>query len=338
MELDRRSLLTAAGALVMAPAILRLGLGDALAQTPAPGAAPSAGAGGTATQAPGFYRFRVGSRVVTVVHDGFGRRPNPTQGFIRNADSAAVEAALRGAFLPTQHLDIPYTVTVLETPSGLVLFDTGTGGQLGATAGSIPANLRAAGLAPEQVTLIVMTHFHADHISGLTDAEGRPAFPNAEVVVPEPEWAFWTDEGQASRAPEAMRGAFAAVRRRFTPYQAKLRRIAPGAEVVPGIRSIATHGHTPGHTSYLIADGNDQVMVLGDITNRPELNLAHPGWHLVFDMDAEVAEATRRRVFDQVATDRLRCIGYHFPFPANGYVVKEGEGYRFVPAIWTGAV
>ena len=108
--------------------------------------------------------------------------------------------------------------------------------------------------------------------------------------------------------------------------------------MAPGIKAVATHGHTPGHSSYLLSDGNDQVMLLGDVTNRPELNLANPGWHLVFDMDGQMAEATRRRVFDQVATDRIRCIGYHFPFPANGHVVKEGQGYRLVPAPWSSAV
>lgn len=342
MPFDRRTLLQTAGALALAPALLRFGLGDALAQTaaaPAPADAPAdALADAAAAQAPGFYRFRLGSRVVTLVNDGFGRRPNPTQGFVRNAEPAAVEAALRDGFLPTAHLDIPYTVTVLQTPGGLVLFDTGTGGQLGATAGNIPANMRAAGLAPEQVTMIVVTHFHADHISGLTDAEGRPVFANAEVVVPEAEWAYWMDDGIASRAPEAMRGAFAGVRRRFGPYQARLRRLAAGAEVAPGIRAVATPGHTPGHTSYLLADGDDQVMLLGDVTNRPELNLRNPGWHLVFDMDASMAEATRRRLFDQIATDRMRCIGYHFPFPANGYVAKEGDGYRLVPASWSSSI
>ena len=313
-RLDRRGLLPAAGAMLMAPALLRAAQAQTATQTPAP--APAA----AAAQASGFYRFRLGGRMVTLVNDGQGRRPKPTEGFVRNAEPAAVEKALRDAFLPTEHLDIPYTVTVLQGPDGLVLFDTGTGGQLGATAGNIPANMRAAGLAPEQVTMIVVTHFHADHISGLA------------------EWAYWMDEGIASRAPEAMRGAFAGVRRRFGPYQSRLRRIAPDAEVAPGIKAVATHGHTPGHSSYLLSDGNDQVMLLGDVTNRPELNLANPGWHLVFDMDGQMAEATRRRVFDQVATDRIRCIGYHFPFPANGHVVKEGQGYRLVPAPWSSAV
>ena len=329
MDLDRRSLLQAAGVALMAPAILRLGMVEALAQG-APATVPE--------QAPGFYRFRLGSRTVTLLHDGFGARPNPTQGFVRNAEPAAVEAALREAFLPTEQMPIPYTATLLETPQGLVLFDTGTGGQLGRTAGHIPANMRAAGLDPAQISLVVLTHFHGDHITGLTDAAGEPSFPKAEIVVPKAEWDFWMDEGQASRAPQGMKAAFENVRKRFEPYKDRIRQVEGAAEVAPGIQARPTFGHTPGHTSYLLADGGDQVMLLGDVTNRPELNLRHPGWHLVFDMDPQMAEATRRRVFDEVAAERMRCIGYHFPFPANGYVTKDGEGYRFVPANWSSAV
>jgi len=332
MELDRRSLLQAAGLALAAPALLRLGMVEALAQ-----GAPAA-ASGAAEQAPGFYRFRLGSRTVTLLNDGFGSRPNPTQGFVRNAGAAEVEAALREAFLPTEQMPIPYTATVLETPQGLVLFDTGTGGQLGRTAGNIPANMRAAGFSPDDIAMVVLTHFHGDHITGLTDAEGKPSFAKAEIVVPKPEWDFWMVEGQMSRAPQGMKGAFENVRKRFAPYKGRIRQIESTAEVAPGIQAQPTFGHTPGHTSYLLSDGNAQVMLLGDVTNRPELNLRHPGWHLVFDMDGEVAETTRRKVFDQVAAERMRCIGYHFPFPANGYVTKEAEGYRFVPANWSSEI
>ncbi|MCI0752565.1 MBL fold metallo-hydrolase [Teichococcus vastitatis] len=336
MNFDRRTLVLAAGAVAMAPAVLRYGLGSALAQAPA--AAPTTGLGDPAAQAPGFYRLKLGSRHVTLVNDGFGRRPKPTEGFVRNAEAGAVQAALEEAFLPTDALEIPYTVVVLDGPDGLTLFDTGTGGQLGATAGRMAANMRAAGLDAARVTRIVMTHFHGDHIAGLTDAGGKPTYPNAELVVPKEEWDFWMDDGQASRAPEPMRPAFALVRRKMEPYKAKLRQVEGAAAVADGIQAVPTPGHTPGHTSYLLADGNDQLMVLGDVTNRPELNLRNPGWHLVFDMDPALAESTRRSTFDRVAADRIRCAGYHWPFPAVGHVAKEANGYRFVPVTWSSAV
>ncbi len=330
MEFDRRGFAMTGSALLAMPYLAKLGITPAAAQAPAP--APA-----TMAQAPGFFRFKVGSHVITVVNDGYGVRPNPTQGFVRNAESAAVEEALKAAFLPTDALRLPYTVTFLQAGEKLIAFDTGTGGQLGATAGRLAANAQAAGIDPEKVTEVVLTHFHGDHISGLTTAENKPVFTKAQIIVPKAEWAFWTDEGNASRAPDAMKPAFAAVKRRFDPYQGRIRQISDG-EVVPGVVALSTPGHTPGHTSYLLSDGSDQVLVLGDVTNRPELNLEHPGWHLVFDMDAETAEKTRRTVFDRVATDRIRCIGYHFPFPANGYVAKAGDGYRFIPADWSSGV
>ena len=311
----RRTSLLAAGALLAAPALLPR-------RVEAQAAAPAAAAN------PGFFRFKTGGFTVTTVHDGAGARPNPTQGFVRNAEPAAVEAALKEAFLPTNALSIPYTVPFVETPRGIVAFDTGTG------AGKLAGNLAAAGIDPGKVMAVIFTHFHGDHVGGLLGADGKAFFPNAEIIVPAAEWAYWMDEGQASRAPEAMKPAFANVRRRFAPYEGKVRRIASDAEVMPGITAIPTPGHTPGHTSYRLADGGQQAIILGDVTNRPELNLRNPGWHLVFDMEASQAEATRRRTFDMVATDRIRCVGYHFPFPANGYVAKDGDGYRFQPADW----
>lgn len=295
-------------------------------------AAPSATA-----QAPGFYRFKVGGFTVTTVHDGFAQRP--VQGFVRNAPLEEVQKVLAESFMPTDTLRIPFTVTFVDTGSRLIVFDTGNGvTPPGDTRGRMTENMQAAGLDRTKVDLVVMSHFHGDHVNGLLDAEGAAAFPNAEVVVPATEWAWWTDEGNQSRTPEAQRGTFANVARRFAPYQGKIRQLAAGAEATPGIRAVAAHGHTPGHTCYQIADGNEQAMFVADTTNRPELLARRPDFHIVFDIDPEMAEASRRKIYDQVAADRMRITGYHFPFPANGYMAKEGNGYRFVPAFWSSEV
>ncbi|MFQ3623188.1 MAG: MBL fold metallo-hydrolase [Acetobacteraceae bacterium] len=321
MTIDRRDLLAASATALAAPALLA-------AQSQGAGAAvPLSG-----RQAPGFYRLKVGAYEVTVVNDGFNRRPNPAEGFIRNADRAAVEAALARDLLPTGHLDITYNITVLNTGRELILFDAGTGGLLAATAGTMWENMAAAGLAPELVTKIVFTHFHGDHVSGLVSREGTARFPNAELIVPEAEWAFWTGE-RAPPQPAAM------ARSRFAPYPAeRIRRVASDAEVAPGVRGVPTHGHTPGHTSWSIQSGGDTLLVLGDVTNHPSINLRHPGWHVVFDMDAAAAEATRRALFDRLAADRTPIVGYHWPFPAIGFVRKAGEGYDFVPRPWSSEV
>jgi glyoxylase-like metal-dependent hydrolase (beta-lactamase superfamily II) len=319
---QRRGFLAAAS-LLFAPGLIKA----SFAQTaPAP-----------QVQAPGFYRFKVGSFTVTTVHDGFFARP--LEGFVRNAPLADVQAVLRDAFLPQDRLVIPFTVTFLDTGRDLVVFDSGNGVTApGATNGRMISNMRAAGIDPARVTRVVMSHFHGDHVNGLLNAEGAAAFPNAEVIVPEAEIAWWGDATNETRSPEGQRATFANSARRLAPYAARLRRIGPDAEVVPGVRSVAAYGHTPGHTCYHVADGADQMMFVADTTNRPELLARRPEFHIIFDFDAVAAEATRRRIYDRVATDRIRITGYHFPFPANGFLAKEGSGYRFVAADWSGAI
>jgi glyoxylase-like metal-dependent hydrolase (beta-lactamase superfamily II) len=241
--------------------------------------------------------------------------------------------------MPTESIRIPFTVTFLDTGSRLVVFDSGNGAlPPTATQGKMIQNMAAAGIDPAKVDLVVMSHFHGDHVNGLLNGAGAAAFPNAEVVVPAAEWAWWSDSGNETRSPEGQRGNFANSARRFAPYQGKIRQVAAGAEVIPGIRAVAAHGHTPGHTCYLIADGNAQAMFIADTSNRPELLARRPDFHAIFDFDAQMAEAARRKIYDQAAADRIRVTGYHFPFPANGYFAKEGSGYRFVPADWSGSL
>lgn len=326
MNTERRSLFAGSAAVAAAMA-----LPAAAQQAPAP-SAPSA----TNAQAPGFYRFKVGGLTVTTVHDGFARRP--VAGFVRNAPLPEVQAVLAANFMPADTLTVPFTMTFVTTPAGLVVFDAGNARPTGpATNGQAAANMRAAGIDPARVVAVIVSHFHGDHISGLT-ADGQRLFPNAEIIVPAAEWAWWTDEGNATRSPEGQRGNFANTKNRFAPYQGRIRQIADGAEAVPGIRAVAAYGHTPGHTMYHIADGGEQMMYVADITNRPELMAPRPDWQIVFDFDGDMAADVRRRVLDRVSTDRMRVTGYHFPFPANGYFVKDGNGYRFVPGDWSSVI
>lgn len=294
----------------------------------------AAAQGATAPVSPGFYRYRLGEFTVTMVQDGF--RIGQLQGFVRNAPLEEVQKVAAESFLSTTQLRIPFTVPVLQTAQDIVVFDVGNGPQAqpNATVGHFLHNLKAAGIEASQVTKVVQTHFHGDHIGGLITAEGAAAFPNAEVIVPEAEWAWWTDGGNETRSPENQRATFANTARRFAPYQGKVRRLAAGAEALPGVTAVAAHGHTPGHTAYRISSGNEQLMLVADTVNRPELIARRPDFHIVFDFDPIASEATRRRLFDQIAADRLRVSGYHFPFPSTGYLVKDGNGYRYVAAEW----
>lgn len=299
----------------------------ALASAPLRAAAPQAG-----TQAPGFFRFKVGGYEVTVINDGIARRDNPAEGFVRNATPDQVRAALAEAFLPTTHFDNTYNITFVNTGRELILFDAGTGGLLAPTAGAMWDNMRAAGLDPAAVDKIVFTHFHGDHVSGLTTREGAARFPNAELIVPEGEWSFWTGD----RAPAQPRQM---VESRFRPYPgARIRQVASNAEVAPGIVGIPSHGHSPGHTSWRVSDGNQQLVILGDVPNHPVFNVRNPGWQVIFDMDPAAAEATRRRLFDMVATDRIPVVGYHFSFPATGYLRRAGDGFDVVPMAWSSRI
>jgi glyoxylase-like metal-dependent hydrolase (beta-lactamase superfamily II) len=184
--------------------------------------------------------------------------------------------------------------------------------------------------------MVVISHFHTDHVNGLVTAEGKPAFPNAEVLVPAVEWRFWSDDGEMSRAKgERMVGLFKNNRNIFetglknnvTPYEWN-------REIAPGLTSVETIGHTPGHTSYVLSSGSGKVFIQSDVTNNPSLFATHPGWHAAFDQDGELAEKTRRRIYDMVVAEKLQLQGFHYPFPGLGNVVKDGDGYRVVPAPW----
>jgi len=299
---------------------------------PQPAAAQASGP----VQAPGFYRYKVGDMVVTAINDGFARRP--LEGFVRNAELSAVQSAMAAAFLPTDALPISFTTLVVQNGAQLTLLDTGNGDSGAPTSGVWMRNFRAAGFTPEQVTRVVFSHFHGDHINGLRLKDGALVFPNAELIVPAPEWAFWMDDARMGAAPEAMRGAFQNVRRVFAPVAANVKQFQPGEEVAPGITSVAAFGHTPGHCVFMISSGNGKLMFMADTTNHPALFVRNPDWSAVFDMDADVARATRRRLLDMAAAEKTQVHFYHAPFPATGFIAKSGNGFEMVPVQWTSSV
>jgi glyoxylase-like metal-dependent hydrolase (beta-lactamase superfamily II) len=306
-----------------------------LAQT-APSASNSSQADAS-QQAPGFYRYKVGDIEVTAINDGFARRP--LEGFVRNAELAQVQQAMQEAFLPSDALPITFTTLVLRrNGGGLTLIDTGNGDMGAPTSGHWMRNFRAAGFDPSAVETVVISHFHGDHINGLRLKDGTAVFPKAQVMVPAAEWAYWMDDARMNQAPEAMKGAFQGVRRVFDPIASDVKRYEADKEVVPGLTAIAAPGHTPGHTAYMLSSGSGKLMVMSDITNHPALFVRNPDWAAVFDMDADQARATRRRMLDMAATEKAQVSFYHAPFPATGHIAKDGNGFRFVPVQWSPAV
>jgi glyoxylase-like metal-dependent hydrolase (beta-lactamase superfamily II) len=314
--LSRRSLLTgaalAAGALAL----------------PARAAEPPA-----SVQGPGVYRYKLGDIQLTALYDGTWFLPIDDK-FVRNANVAEVNRALADAFLAPSVLPISFTALLVNTSGKLILIDTGTAGQITDTAGSMLANLAVAGVSPSAIDTILISHFHPDHIDGLKTKDGDKVFANADIWVPEPEWVYWMDDAHMAGTSKSVHGYFLNARRIFGDIAKEVRQFKPGAEVAPGIVSIAAFGHTPGHTAFAIHSGDQSLLVMSDTVRNPYLFARHPDWQPIFDMDGPLAAKSRRTMLDRAAADRMLVEAFHFPFPACGHMVKRGTGYELVPAEW----
>ncbi|MSP03251.1 MAG: MBL fold metallo-hydrolase [Acetobacteraceae bacterium] len=321
MSVTRRNALGAAVVAAIAPSIVRQGQAAQPAAT---------------DQAPGFYRFKVGDLQVTAINDGVAFRP--LDGFIKNAPEADVKQALAAAFLPSDKMTIPFTTLVVNSGSKLVLLDTGNGNSGAPTSGTWMANFKAAGFDPANVDTILISHFHGDHINGMRLKDGTAVFPKAEVMVPAPEWGFWMDDAKMAAAPDGLKPNFQNVRRVFGPMAKDIKQFEWGKEPVTGITTIAAPGHTPGHTAFAIASGSGKLMVMSDTTNNPALFVRNPDWQAVFDMNGPEAAATRRKMLDMAATDKMQVSFYHASFPATGFIAKEGTGFQMVPVSWAPSI
>ena len=305
---------------------------------PVRAATPSSG-----QQAPGYYRYCVGSIEITVVNDGVSRMPI-TDGFVENASKDQVNAALEAAFLEKDFYAGPYNPIVINTESKLALVDTGTGEAAFKSSnglnGRLPISLAAAGFDASAIDTVIISHYHGDHINGLLKADGSLAFPNAEILVSAAEHKFWMDDGEMSRAtkPRVVFG-FKSTRRVMT--NEVLKRLCTyewNKEVIPGVTAIGTPGHTPGHTSHVVASGSKAIYVQADVTHAPFLFARHPEWHFMLDVDPAAAETMRRKIYDMLVADRMLVQGFHYPFPAVGHVEKSGTGYREVLVHWSATV
>jgi glyoxylase-like metal-dependent hydrolase (beta-lactamase superfamily II) len=287
-------------------------------------------------QAPGFYRHKIGDYEVTIINDGSAEFPIAA---IR-APAEEINKALEAQFMPTGKLVAPFNITLVNTGSKLVLIDTGNGvNPQRPTAGLASANLAAAGVEPKSIDTVIISHFHGDHIGGLVNPQGQAVYSSAEIMVPAKEWAFWMDEGNMSRATDAQKPAFNNVRRIFGAYNNKVTQYENGKEVAPGITAMDTPGHTPGHTSFTVASGNGKLMVQGDVTAVVSVLITQrPEWAIGGDANPQQAQETRRKLYDMLAAERMLMTGYHFPFPAVGYIEKTGNGYRYIPAPWNPVV
>lgn len=277
-----------------------------------------------------WYRFNIGDFNATIVSDGELTFESCTSEF-PEAPVEEVNRLLDREFLPNAPLVLQENALVLDTGKRVILFDTGFGEVplFGTASGQLPKNLVKAGIKPEDIDTVILTHIHPDHAWGLTTAEGKKTFPNAEVFVSKTDFDFWTDE---TKVDDENMGAFVqGARKAILPYKGRLNLIEKNGEVLPGISALSFPGHTLGHTSYLIQSGNEAFLNLGDICHHYALLFPYPRWKYKWDVDADMAVQSRLKCFDMAVADNLTLLGFHFPFPGIGRIRREGEGFRYVP-------
>jgi glyoxylase-like metal-dependent hydrolase (beta-lactamase superfamily II) len=261
-----------------------------------------------------------------------GAIPLPVSMLARSVPAAEVRAALAAANLPVDATESALNIPVLGLGREVVMFDCGAGRNFLPTTGRLPQSIETAGIDPAKVTQVLFTHAHPDHLWGALDEFDTPLCPNATYHVAEAEWDFWFDPKVFDKLPEERHAFAAGAQRVLKILEPQVKRFRPGQELLTGIAAIESGGHTPGHVSFEVRSGGESLIVLGDAFTHPVLSFAHPDWATAFDQDPERAAATRKRLADRLAADKVLVAAYHLPAGGLGRVERQGSAYRFAPA------
>jgi glyoxylase-like metal-dependent hydrolase (beta-lactamase superfamily II) len=284
-------------------------------------------AGQAAAQAGSAAAMPVGDFKITPLFDGV---VDVDEAIFAGTDDEARRALLAAAGQQEGKIRLDVNAFLIERAGTRILVDAGTRDLYGPTLGKVPEGLAMRGVSPESIDHVLLTHMHNDHVGGLVDPEGVAVFANAELHVSGTEWDYWTSEERFERASEQNRFSFAGARAASGAYSERLRTFSGTREVLPGISAIPLPGHSPAHSGFIVSSGNQQIVIWGDAVVSPELQFANPDWSSTFDADREASVSSRKRIFDQVATDRIPVLGMHLPFPGHGLVERDGLAYRFV--------
>ena len=295
--------------------------------------AAQAGAPQQKGQAPGWYRMMLGDVEVTALSDGtVGLH---VEKLLTGTTPKKVESAL-ARWRMTVPVETSVNGYLLNTGSKLVLVDTGAGSLFGPTLGKLVANLKAAGYQPEQVDEIYITHMHPDHVGGLV-ADGKPVFPNATVRADQRDADFWLSQANLDAAPKDAKGFFQGAMASLKPYvdAGRFKPIEKDGELVPGVSSIATYGHTKGHRNYVVESQGQKLVLWGDLMHVAAVQFPTPAVTIQFDTDPKAALAQRQKAFAAAAKGGYWIGGAHLSFPGIGHLATQGAGYQFQPANYT---
>lgn len=287
----------------------------------------------------GIYRFKLGDFNLISISDG--TLTVPAAVFAANASPEQLQEVLKQSFLSST-LTADCNILLVDTGRQKVLIDTGSGGLNGATAGKLVENLQQAQIQPSDITAIVLTHAHGDHIGGLRGTNGT-TFPNARYFINKREWDFWTSDRPDLpnfRGPAEMKQQMLNLAKtQLSTIRERVTTIQPNQEFLPGIQAMPAYGHTPGHIAVRIASGDVALVHVADTVHINSINLWHPSWTPIFDGDQALAAQTRQAVLAKIAADRTLMFAYHFPYPGIGYLrSRPQEGFDWQPVPWQFAV
>jgi glyoxylase-like metal-dependent hydrolase (beta-lactamase superfamily II) len=280
----------------------------------------------------GYYRMKVGDVAVVALSDG--TISSDVTSLLTNTKPGEVKKLLANAFVE-EPIDSAMNAFLILLGNKVVLVDAGAGNLLGPKCFKLPESLKAAGYTPAQVTDILVTHIHIDHVGGLVDGEKR-VFPNAIVHVSKRELAFWTDKSARASFPELIQEFFKIADISMNPYLAsnQVKAFEPGEQLFPGIATEAAYGHTAGMTYYVLESRGAKLVFWGDTMNIPEVQFPNPSITIQFDTDSEKALVQRKKAFADATQNRYLVALPHMHFPGIGHVQKDGSGYRFIPVVY----